>query len=159
MAIASSQGKYKSKLIIEPDPSWILDTLAKNISDDSDIHIPTGTNNVLLDLGKESGYNLTKNLIALGDNSDLFDLTSSVITTGDAIFIAELLGSHTEIQAQDLYEGHCPLGREYSYKVFKERNRNKVEFKLASLTSLFPELSSKPKLRNVFKFDRENKES
>lgn len=155
MAFISSQAKYKSKLIIETDPSMVLDTLAKKISNYSDTHILTGTDDLLNKLGKENLYNFT-DLIALGDDSSLFDLTSStssIITTAEAILIAELLGSMTGAQARDLYERYCPFNGEISYRVFKKRNSdyNRVRDKLKNLIRLFPELSDH--LIDVFKFE------
>jgi len=157
-----SQEKHKPRLILEPGSSPLLNTLANNISRHTGLDPLTGTNDVLAKLGKENPVAVYTNLIALGDNDALTAFTSPVISGRDAILMAEMTNSLTEIQAESLDKNYYPLDREINvltYKEFKDKHtitvKSKLNYLTRVLTELLPGFEREPEkyFNDIFKFE------
>ena len=141
-------------IVIENDPSFVLDTFVRNILKvKSDISITTSSGDIIK-IEQENRFSGTTGAITFGDSTEFGDNVKNIsyiktpISSSDVILLAKLSRSITDDKAQNIYNSISPP---LSFQAYENNNKNKARYKFNKLLEIFPKL--KYHINDIFQFD------
>ncbi|MCH7882958.1 hypothetical protein IIA95_00915 [Patescibacteria group bacterium] len=145
----------ETKLIIEPTCSSIIDSFAREISENSEVHTIIGTEenlNNILEQDKFCDSYTNNRTIALGDsekfNTSASGITDINLTTSEIICLREKAGIYTFQEASKLFYDN--VSQTIDYKSFKNKKTRDAVEKIKKIIKFCPGIL------NVFQSKKQN---